>query len=146
MDDVDWKALYLQQIELHNLTLDELRIAQQREDFPLSEDNVNKMLNEPTRQEQKVEPPSGGQSKSSFTAIEADTPDAVGHYEQKKEEVYRDKLVELLQEVARLKQVCRDVYEVWAGSEGIPEPVYASEAYVLSLVEQMRDYAKEGLK
>ena len=57
MDDVDWKALYLQQIELHNLTLDELRVAQEAQGFciacgekldalgeKLSEENVNRML------------------------------------------------------------------------------------------------------
>lgn len=49
-------------------------------------------------------------------------------------------------ELSRLQQCCRDVYEVWAGSEGIPEPQTATEAYLLSLVEQMRDAAKEGLK
>ncbi len=49
-------------------------------------------------------------------------------------------------ELRRLHQCCRDVYEVWAGSEGIPEPQTAAEAYLLSLVEQMRDAAKEGLK
>ena len=49
-------------------------------------------------------------------------------------------------ELRRLHQCCRDVYEVWAGSEGVPEPQTAVEAYLLSLVEQMRDAAKEGLK
>lgn len=49
-------------------------------------------------------------------------------------------------ELRRLHEVCRDVYEVWAGSEGIPMPQTASEAYLLSLVEQMRDASKEGLK
>lgn len=49
-------------------------------------------------------------------------------------------------ELRRLHQCCRDVYEVWAGSEGIPEPQTAVEAYLLRLVEQMRDIAKEGLK
>lgn len=49
-------------------------------------------------------------------------------------------------EVNRLHQCLRNVYEVWAGSEGIPAPTVASEAYLLSLVEQMRDAAKEGLK
>ena len=52
----------------------------------------------------------------------------------------------LHEEIARLRQVCRNVYEVWAGSEGIPVPVYATEAYLLSLIEQMRDEAKGGLK
>ena len=45
-----------------------------------------------------------------------------------------------------LRQVCRNVYEVWAGSEGIPKPETCAEAYLLRLVEQMRDAAKEGLK
>ncbi len=49
------------------------------------------------------------------------------------------------EEVAALHQCLRNVYEVWAGSEGIPAPTVASEAYLLSLVEQMRDAAKEGL-
>ena len=49
------------------------------------------------------------------------------------------------QEVERLRRVCRDVYDVWAGSEGIPQPETAPEAYLLHLVEQMRDEAKKGL-
>ena len=49
-------------------------------------------------------------------------------------------------EIERLRQVCRNVYEVWAGSEGIPVPETAPEAYLLWLVETMRDEAKEGLK
>ena len=49
-------------------------------------------------------------------------------------------------ELRRLHKCLRNVYEVWAGSEGIPAPTTASEAYLLSLVEQMRDAAKEGLK
>lgn len=51
----------------------------------------------------------------------------------------------LLAEVERLRQVTRNVYEVWAGSEGIPMPETAAEAYLLQLVEQMRDEAKSGL-
>ena len=50
------------------------------------------------------------------------------------------------EQLAALHQCLRNVYEVWAGSEGIPAPTVASEAYLLSLVEQMRDAAKEGLK
>ena len=53
---------------------------------------------------------------------------------------------EAANELRRLHQCLRNVYEVWAGSEGIPAPTVASEAYLLSLVEQMRDAAKEGLK
>ena len=54
--------------------------------------------------------------------------------------------LEMLKEIDRLHQVCRDAYEVWAGSEGIPEPETAAEAYVYQLLIQMRDEVKEGLK
>ena len=57
-----------------------------------------------------------------------------------------DKHAELLIETERLRQVCRDAYEVWAGSEGIPEPKYASEAYLLSLLMKMTDEVRKGLK
>jgi hypothetical protein len=48
-------------------------------------------------------------------------------------------------EISRLHQVCRDAYEVWAGSEGIPEPETAAEAYVYQLLIEMRDEVKKGL-
>ena len=48
--------------------------------------------------------------------------------------------------IAELEGVCREVYEVWAGSEGIPMPKTGGEAYLLQLVEQMRNAAKKGLK
>jgi hypothetical protein len=51
----------------------------------------------------------------------------------------------LIGEVERLRQVARNVYEVWAGSDGIPMPETAAEGYLLHLVEQMRDEAKNGL-
>ena len=55
-------------------------------------------------------------------------------------------IAQLEQENAAQKRVCRNVYEVWAGSEGIPEPETCPEAYLLQLVEQMRDEAKAGLE
>lgn len=48
-------------------------------------------------------------------------------------------------EVERLRQVCRNVYEVWAGSDWIPIPETCAEGYLLRLIEQMRDEAKAGL-
>ena len=48
-------------------------------------------------------------------------------------------------EVERLKQILRDAYEVWAGSEGIPEPVTAAEGYLLQLLMQMVEEVKRGL-
>jgi hypothetical protein len=48
--------------------------------------------------------------------------------------------------IQRLRQVCRDTYEVWSGSEGVPVPETCAEAYLLGLVEKMRDEVKRGLK
>lgn len=53
---------------------------------------------------------------------------------------------DLKAEVERLHQICRDAYEVWAGSDGIPEPITCVEAYLLQLLIQMRDEVKRGLK
>ena len=51
----------------------------------------------------------------------------------------------IAEEVMRLRQICRDAYEVWAGSEGIPEPETAAEAYIYQLLINMRDEVKRGL-
>ena len=48
-----------------------------------------------------------------------------------------------LPEAAR--NLYREIYEVWAGSEGIPMPRTAPEAYLLQLLEQMVDIAKTGM-
>lgn len=42
-------------------------------------------------------------------------------------------------------QALRNIYEIWAGSEGIPVPETAVEAYLLRLIEQMRDEASKAL-
>ena len=52
----------------------------------------------------------------------------------------------MMKEIEELRAVFRDAYEVWAGSEGIPKPVTAAEAYLLQLLTQMRDEVKRGLK
>jgi 1-deoxy-D-xylulose 5-phosphate reductoisomerase len=44
------------------------------------------------------------------------------------------------------QQALRNVYEVWAGSEGIPNASRMFDAYLLTIIEQMRDAAKEGMK
>ena len=58
---------------------------------------------------------------------------------------YVDGIKALKAEIERLQRICRDAYEVWAGSEGIPEPETAAEAYLLQLLEQMRDEIKKGV-
>ena len=50
------------------------------------------------------------------------------------------------EEIERLRQVCRDAYEVYAGSEGIPMPETAAEAYLFQLMHQMKDEIAKGLK
>jgi hypothetical protein len=46
---------------------------------------------------------------------------------------------------SRLCQALKNIYEIWAGSEGIPVPETAVEAYLLRLIEQMRDEASKAL-
>jgi ABC-type Fe3+-hydroxamate transport system substrate-binding protein len=58
------------------------------------------------------------------------------------EDLYQQ-IDELKAEVARLKQLHYDIYEVWGGSEGLP-CVTASEHYLCSLLKQMKDMAAEG--
>ena len=57
-----------------------------------------------------------------------------------------DYIRELERENDGLRQVCRDIYEVWGGSDALFAPATATEAYLLRLVQQMRDAAREGLK
>jgi hypothetical protein len=65
---------------------------------------------------------------------------------RKHEQAVLEVMAEQQDEIKRLHQVCRDTYEVWAGSEGIPIPETAPEAYLLGLVEKMRDEVKRGLR
>ena len=46
----------------------------------------------------------------------------------------------------KLTDAMREIYEIWAGSEGIPLPTTAPEAYLLGMIEQMRDVARDALK
>ena len=54
--------------------------------------------------------------------------------------------IDLRNRVAELEQICRNAYEVYAGSEGIPMPETAPEAYLLKLVHDMKDEIAKGLK
>ena len=40
-------------------------------------------------------------------------------------------------EIEMLRQAMHDIYEVYAGSEGIPRPVTCAEAYLYDLVKEM---------
>ena len=59
---------------------------------------------------------------------------------------FADENIKLKAENERLHQFHRDIYEVWAGSEGIGKPATAREAYIIQLIEEMRDISSEGLK
>ena len=61
-------------------------------------------------------------------------------------EDHRQQLIKEQLTAQQLHDICRDAYEVWAGSEGIPEPTTCSEAYLLQLLLQMRDEVKRGLR
>ena len=47
--------------------------------------------------------------------------------------------------IETLEAALRDVYEVYAGSEGIPQPMTAAEGYLLRLVNEMADTARAAL-
>lgn len=57
-----------------------------------------------------------------------------------------DLLRQLEQEREARRRICREIYEVWAGSEGIPAPHSPSEGYLMKLLDDVRDLAKEGIK
>jgi hypothetical protein len=56
---------------------------------------------------------------------------------------YSDKLN---QRITELERICRDAYEVYAGSEGVPTPETAAEADVNQLLMQMKEEIARGLK
>jgi len=49
-------------------------------------------------------------------------------------------------EIERLREALREIYEVYAGSEGIPQPMTAAEGYLLWLVMEAVRIAQESLK
>ena len=53
------------------------------------------------------------------------------------------RISELEAEVSRLKQLHYDIYEVWAGSEGLPCETI-SESYLCVLIRKMVALAVEG--
>ena len=64
------------------------------------------------------------------------------------EEEIRHLKQELAQRDGRIEQLetaLRDVYEVYAGSEGIPQPMTAAEGYLLHLVKEMANTARAAL-
>jgi hypothetical protein len=48
-------------------------------------------------------------------------------------------------EIERLREALREIYEVYAGSEGIPQPMTAAEGYLLSLLMEAVEIASKAL-
>ena len=53
---------------------------------------------------------------------------------------------EAADEIKRLRGALREIYEVYAGSEGIPQPLTAAEGYLLSLFMETVRIAQESMK
>jgi len=53
---------------------------------------------------------------------------------------------EAADEIDRLREALREIYEVYAGSEGIPQPMTAAEGYLLSLLMEVVRIAQKALK
>ena len=53
---------------------------------------------------------------------------------------------EAADEIEKLREALREIYEVYAGSEGIPQPMSAAEGYLLSLLMEVVRIAQNALK
>jgi hypothetical protein len=52
---------------------------------------------------------------------------------------------ESVKRIEELEAALRDVYEVYAGSEGMPRPMTAAEGYLLQLVKEMANITRAAL-
>ena len=52
---------------------------------------------------------------------------------------------EAANEIERGRGALREIYEVYAGSEGIPQPMTAAEGYLLSLLMEVVSIAQDAL-
>ena len=57
----------------------------------------------------------------------------------------RELFTQCADRIQQLEAALRDVYEVYAGSEGIPQPMTAAEGYLLHLVREMANTARAAL-
>jgi hypothetical protein len=53
---------------------------------------------------------------------------------------------EAANEIVRLRKALREIYEVYANSEGIPQPMTAAEGYLLFLLKETAKIAQETLQ
>ena len=57
-----------------------------------------------------------------------------------------DEYNKLKAENNRLREALREIYEVYANSEGIPQPMTAAEGYLLSIFMEAVGIAQKALK
>jgi hypothetical protein len=63
-----------------------------------------------------------------------------------KELALANQLAEAKAKIVRSRETLREIHEVYAGSEGIPQPMTAAEGYLLSLLMEVVRIAQEALK
>ena len=59
---------------------------------------------------------------------------------------YSDVFLPAIDEIVRLRKALRENYEVYANSEGIPQPMTAAEGYLLFLLKETAKIAQETLQ
>lgn len=95
------------------------------------------------RQREKV---ASGRITDAAEVMTETTLNLIKHILLKHETAQLEVMAEMKEEIERLHRVCRDAYEVYAGSKGIPSPQTAAEGYLFQLLMNMRDEVKKGLK
>ena len=63
-----------------------------------------------------------------------------------KELALANQLAEAKAKIVRLREALREIHEVYAGSEGIPQPMTAAEGYLLFLLKETAEIAQETLQ
>ena len=58
---------------------------------------------------------------------------------------YSDVFLPAIDKIERLRKALREIYEVYANSEGIPQPMTAAEGYLLFLLKETAKIAQEAL-
>ena len=59
--------------------------------------------------------------------------------------IHEDLIYEAADKIVRLRKALREIYEVYANSEGIPQPMTAAEGYLLFLLKETAKIAQEAL-
>lgn len=60
--------------------------------------------------------------------------------------IHEDLIYEAADKIVRLRKALREIYEVYANSEGIPQPMTAAEGYLLFLLKETAKIAQETLQ